>query len=424
MGSPTDVALTGWGIVSPLGVGRQAFAAALAEGRSGVRLLQAFDGRELTTRLAAEAPDFEPKAYVRPRKSLKVMSRDIQMAFAAADMAWSHAGLGPGLVDPDRCGVTLGADMIMFELEEAADAFRASMQEGRLRRELWGTKSIPELYPLWMLKYLPNMAACHVSIALDLRGPNNTIALGEVSSLLALGEAARVIERGWADVMLAGGLSGRVHPTVMAFRQRYELSRREDDPAAAVRPFDADRDGQVHGEGAAVFVLESRRHAEARRAQPLAWLVGQASHCEPQNGDRKPRGVALRHAIAGGLRSAHLEPRQLGHVNADGLSTRHDDAVEAQAIRELLGDVPVTAFKSYFGTLGAASGAVELSATLVAFETRQIPRTLNYGRPDPACPVNVVREPGQPLGPATALILNQAPTGQAASLVVGAGGDG
>jgi 3-oxoacyl-[acyl-carrier-protein] synthase II len=418
MASPTDVALTGWGIVSPLGVGRPAFAAALAEGRSGVRLLQTFDARGLTSRLAAEAPDFEPKAYVRPRKSLKVMSRDIQMAFAAADMAWSHAGLAPGLVDPERCGVTLGADMIMFELEEAAPAFRAAMQEARIRRELWGSRALPELYPLWMLKYLPNMAACHVSIALDLRGPNNTIALGEVSSLLALGEAARVIERGWADVMLAGGTSCRVHPTVLAFRQRYELSQRADDPAAAMRPFDADRDGLVHGEGAAVFVLESRRHAAARRAKPLAWVAGQASHCEARGDDRRPRGVALRHAIRSGLRSARLEPGQLGFVSADGRSTRHDDAVEAQAIREMLGSVPVTAPKSYFGALGAAGGAVEMAAVLVAFETGQLVPTLNYRRPDPACPVNVVREPGQLLDASTALVVNQAPTGQAAALVL------
>ncbi len=421
MSLPTDIALTGWGVVSPLGVGRPAFAAALAEGRSGVRLLQAFDGRGLTSRLAAEAPDFEPKAYVRPRKSLKVMSRDIQMAFAAADMAWSHAGLAPGLVDPERCGVTLGADMIMFELEEAAPAFRASMQEGRARRELWAPRAMPELYPLWMLKYLPNMAACHVSIALDLRGPNNTISVGEVSSLLAFGEAARAIGRGGADVMLAGGTSCRIHPTVFAFRQRYELSRREDDPAGAVRPFDADRDGLVHGEGAAVFVLESRRHLEARRGKPLAWLVGHASHCEPQGAERKPRGIALRHAIQSGLRSARLQPGQLGFVSADGRSTRHDDAVEAQAIRELLGGVAVTAPKSYFGVLGAAGGAVELAAALVAFETRQLVPTLNYRRPDPACPVNVVREAGQPLDAPTALVLNQAPTGQAAALLLRAG---
>jgi 3-oxoacyl-[acyl-carrier-protein] synthase II len=418
MGSPTDVALTGWDIVSPLGVGRQAFAAALAEGRSGVRLLEAFDGRGLTTRLAAEALDFEPKAYVRPRKSLKVMSRDIQMAFAAADLAWSHAGLGPGLVEPDRCGVVFGADMITFELEEAADAFRASMLEGRARHELWGPRAIPELYPLWMLKYLPNMAACHTSIALDLRGPNNTIALGEVSSLLAIGEAARVIERGWADVMLAGGTSSRVHPTIMTFRKRYELSRREDDPASAMRPFDTDRDGLVHGEGAAVFVLESRRHAEARRAKPLAWIVGQASHSEPQNGQRKSRGVAVRHSIRSALASARLEPGQVGHVSANGLSTRHDDAIEAQAIRELLGDVPVTAPKSYFGALAAASGAAELAATLVSFETGQLLPTLNYRRPDPDCPINVVRELGQALGEPTALLLNQAPTGQAAAIML------
>jgi 3-oxoacyl-[acyl-carrier-protein] synthase II len=269
-----------------------------------------------------------------------------------------------------------------------------------------------------MLKYLPNMAACHVSIALDLRGPNNSIVLGEVSSLLAIAEAASVIERGWADVMLAGGASGRVHPTVLAFRQRYELSRRDDDPAGAVRPFDLDRDGLVHGEGAAVFVLESRRHAEARRARPRAWLRAAVSRAERVGDDRRPSGLALRNAIAAALRQAGLEPTQLGHVNANGLSTREDDVVEARALRAILGDVPVIAPKSYFGNLGAAAGAVELAATFSAFEQGRLPATLNYRRPDPACPIRVVAEPGRPLGLGAALAVNQAPSGQAAALVL------
>jgi 3-oxoacyl-[acyl-carrier-protein] synthase II len=191
-----------------------------------------------------------------------------------------------------------------------------------------------------------------------------------------------------------------------------------------VRPFDLDRDGLVHGEGAAVFVLESRRHAESRRAQPRAWLRAAASRCEAVGNDRRPTGLALRNAITAALRQAGLQPAGLGHVNANGLSTRHDDAVEAQAIRAVLGPVPVMAPKSYFGNLGAAAGAVELAATLAAFEQGTLPATLNYRRPDPACPIQVVGQPGHPLGSGAALAVNQAPTGQAAAVVLTRGASG
>ncbi len=171
-------------------------------------------------------------------------------------------------------------------------------------------------------------------------------------------------------------------------------------PRTAIRPFDAGRCGAVYGEGAAAIVLESRRHAEARGVPILGRVLGYASGFEPRMNGSPLVGTAIKGTIRNSLRSAQLEPCDIGHVNAHGLSTIDNDRAEAQAIRQILGDVPVTAPKSYFGNLGAGTGAVELAVSVLALQQDLIPTTLNYERPDPACPVNVVH--GQPLQGAAA----------------------
>ncbi|HOM15927.1 MAG TPA: beta-ketoacyl synthase N-terminal-like domain-containing protein, partial [Thermoguttaceae bacterium] len=207
-----EVVITGVGVVSPIGVGQEAFWRSLVEGRSGVRRLTSFEPTADLPPFGGEIADFDAKQYVRPRKSLKVMCRDIQLAVAAADLAWTDAHLPAQPPHPDRLGVVLGAEMIQCEPEELAPAFQACMEDGRFEFRHWGPRAMPEIFPLWMLKYLPNMPACHVGIIRDARGPTNTIVLGEVSSLAAIGEAFRVIQRGQADLMLAGGASSRIHP--------------------------------------------------------------------------------------------------------------------------------------------------------------------------------------------------------------------
>jgi len=366
-----------------------------------------------------EIDGFEPKQFVRPRKSLKVMSWDIQIGFAAADMAFSDAQLGPEAVQPERIGVVFGADMIYCDLSELTDAYQACIVDGEFQYDLWGKKALGEMQPLWMLKYLPNMTACHIGIARDARGPTNSITYGAVSSLLAVSEAMRVIERDRADVVIAGGSSSRIHPSIWAFRNDRLLSHRNEDPSAACRPFDADRDGMVAGEGAAAFVLESRRHAEARGANILATILGYASTFQPPAG-ATAAGDAIRGSIDQTLNAAGLSPGDVGHVNANGLSTVEHDKIEAKAIRDTLGEVPVTAPKSFFGNLGAATGAVELAASILALEHGRVPVTLNYRQPDPECPVKVVH--GEPLecSKKTAVSLNQDQPGQAVAIALAA----
>lgn len=406
--------------MSPSGIGAEAFWDSLCAGRSAVGDLALFRGPQLPVTFGAEVADFDAKQYVRPRKSLKVMSREIQMACAAADLACEQAGHHAVPFDPDRMGVLFGAEPIPCDLDELIGPFRGCMVGGQFDFSLWGEKALPEFFPLWLLKYLPNMPACHVAIGQDARGPNNTISLGEVSGLLAVAEAVRVIERGHAEVIVAGSAGSRIAPPLWVRSGVFEFTRRSEHPATAIRPFDARRDGTVGGEGAAAFVLETLRHAEARGAKILGRVLGVASAFEPNRDGQPLAGTAIRAAILGALNDAGLKPDDLGHVNAHGASTRHDDKIEAQAIRATLGDVPVFAPKSYFGNLGAGSGAVEMAASVLALAHGRVPPTLNYEHPDPECPIRVVSGKGEPSRRPTALLLNHTPHGQAAAVVVGA----
>ncbi len=420
MAAKREIVITGVGLVSPIGVGCQAYWQSLMDGRSGVRRLDLFDGSQLPPALVAQVRELNIAKFVRPRKALKVMGRDIQLGFVAADLACSCAGVEQGTVDPERLGIVFGADMMTCELDELVAAYRRCIVDGRFDFSRWGTLAMDEMFPLWMLKYLPNMPACHIGIAHDARGPNNSLVLGEVSSLAAIAEAMRVIERGQADVMIAGGTGCRTHSAIWARRKVYELSQRVDCPEAACRPFDAGRDGTVHGEGAGAFVLESRRHAEARGARILARILGYFGAHEPHRPGLPLEGTAIGSAIRLALADAQVSPREIGHVNAHGMSTRLDDKIEAQAIRHTLGDVPVTAPKSFFGNLAAGSGAVEMAASVLAFHHGRLPFTLNYQTSDPQCPVHVVSGKPADLGTPTAVVLNHASTGQAVAMVIAA----
>jgi 3-oxoacyl-[acyl-carrier-protein] synthase II len=277
------------------------------------------------------------------------------------------------------------------------------------------------MYPLWMLMYLPNMTACHVGIAHDARGPNNTICQGEVSGPLAMIEAASVIRRGHADVMITGGSSSRIGVAPALYRGMTHLSRRIDTPTEACRPFDATRDGTVNGEGAAAFVFESEEHARARGAKILARLRGWGHNYARTDGAWEVHQQAIERSMQQALESAALGAETVGHVNAHASGQVSFDAVEAQAIRQVLGDVPVTAPKSYFGDVGASCGAVEMVASVLALQHQEIPVTLNYSQPDDNCPVNVVHGQPRSADHPTALVLSQAVTGQTVALALDAG---
>ena len=418
MNSSRDIVITGIGVVTPIGIGRGPFWEAIVSGGSGIRPLTGFDTSGLAVRFGGQITEFDPKRYVRPRKSLKVMSRDIQLGFTAADLAITDAGITPDNVATDRFGVAFGSDMIYADLEDLEGTYRRARTNGSFDYSLWAEAIQQEVHPLWLLKHLPNMTASHVAIAHEARGPNNSIVLGDVSGLLAVAEAASVIRRGWADVMIAGGTGCRLHPTAMVARGSGQLSHRGADFEAASRPFDRDRDGLVNGEGAGAVILESREHARRRGATILGRIVATAARCEPRARRDGLQGTSLRQAIRAVCDAAGLAAGDVGHVNAHGLSTIEMDRAEANAIVAELGDVPVTAPKSAFGHLGAGGGVVEMAASILGLAAGLVPATRNFDTPDPECPVNVVH--GGPLAgrPSTAVAVNLCTTGQAVAIAL------
>ncbi len=417
------VVITGIGVVSPVGIGKDPFWRNLVAGRSGIDFLKSLPNDELPSKLAAEIRDFDPLEYVYQKKFLKVMSRDIQLGVSAASLAMSDSGLQAGDVDPDRLGVEFGTGHMAFTPQELADAAAdyadPSQRDGYSR---WGDDGMGKIAPLWLLRQLPNMPACHVAIEHDARGPNNTITSGDASALLALAEAIRVIQRGHADAMIVGACSSRIDPIDIARLNLIDHLSHQDDPRRACRPFDRNRDGTIVGEGAAVFVIERFAHAVVRGADIYAEVLGVAGGCDGKGHTNGSGGKGIVRSVQAALRRSGIEPREIGHINAHGKSTKRDDWVEARAYHEALGSVaesvPVTALKSYFGSFDAGSGAVELAGSLLALRHRTIPMTLNYQTPDPLCRLNVVRDEPQRHRGDVALSVNRTPMGQSAAALL------
>jgi len=412
-----EIVITGIGLMCPLGAGKDAVWESLQQGRSGVRKRAVEDGQQWPYEIASEVLGFEGKNYIKPRKHMKLMCREIQIANAASILAMQDAGLEAGDYAPERMGVVMGSELYFSEIEELAPAYRQCLDDdGNFVFDRWADSAKKNLYPLWMLQHLPNMAACHIGIRHDARGPNNSITIGESSGALAMIECASILYRGAADVMITGGSGARIKLTPMVYRGLDNLSQRLDDPAAASRPFDADRDGMTLGEGAACLVMETREHAEARGAKVLATYLGAGRTVAVSQEDREG---SIRRASQMALQSAGIESSDIGFISAHATSSVETDQIEAAAIRSQFGDTPVTALKSFYGNIGAGCAGVEAAITVDALNRGQIPFTLNYDTPDPECPVNVVAGKMQPTSGSPALVLSQSDTRQSTAIVLG-----
>ena len=276
--------------------------------------------------------------------------------------------------------------------------------------------------PIWLLKYLPNMLACHISILIDCQGPSNTITEADASSNLAISEAARIIARGRADVMITGGADSKIHPlSVVRMALLENMSRWKGDPAQACRPFDRRRDGWVPGEGAGILILEEERHAKNRGAKIYGEVLGGGSGCDAMPaGGLDPEGSGTEVAIGAALEEAGLTADQVGHVSAHGSATKVSDLAEARALQRVFGPrgVPVTALKGYMGNLVSGCGAVELICSLIGVNRGRIPAVLNCEQPDLEIELDLVlklpRESRKPVFVNT----NLTPNGQAAAVVI------
>ncbi len=431
--SPRRVVITGVGVVSPLGIGYETFSKNLLEGKSGISRLESVSYSGAPKNVGGEIKDFTDTSakneYLKKqRKSIKVMCREIQFGVASASLAIENSALDLEAIDHERFGVEFGANLMFSPPDVLKEPAWHCVDEGdtefRFRLKHWGTEGISNLEPLWLLRYLPNMPACHIGIYADARGPSNSITQNEASGNLAAAEAFYVILRGQADTMVAGTTGTRIHPVKSMHAALWDIlaEHGDDPPETWCRPFDKTRKGEVLAEGACSMILEEESHAKARGAKILGRILGAGSSCAfDRNGTNKVTR-AIVNAARAALRDAGLTPADIGHVNAHGLGTPWIDVDEALAIHEIFGPagetVPVTALKSVLANAGASCGTLELAGSLAGLEQSVVPATKNYRVPDPACRLNIVHDKPLPIANRVVLNINVTTCGQAAALVV------
>jgi len=408
--SSSRVVITGFGAITPLGLTATDMWAALCAGRVGIDRISAFDPVGFDCQLAGQVPEYKIRDYVPKshRKATKLMSRDIELAVVAAREAFVHAGLVTKGIDPEnininpeRTAINVGAGLISCDLVELAPAVAASITDGKFDIHKWGKEGLELVTPLWLLKYLPNMLACHVGIIHDLQGPSNTMTCAEAAAHLAIAEAAQTIARGSSDVALAGGAEAKVNPIVM-IRQcllKRTTSENNDAPTSACRPFDADAKGSVFGEAAGLVILEDLDHAARRGAKVYAEVVGfgQSNNINPAYEHLEPDGKGIRIAIEKALAEARIGPEDLDLIIPHGTGIPADDRAEAVAIEAALGEaaakIPVWPTKSMLSNTGAAAGALDVVAAVCAMNDGKIPAAKNCDRKAEACNLNIVNQP-------------------------------
>jgi 3-oxoacyl-[acyl-carrier-protein] synthase II len=378
------VVVTGAGMVTSVGLDRDTTWAAICAGRGGVSTITSFDPSEYRTQFAAEVKNFDPERFMDPKEARKA-DRFCQFAIAASQEALDQSGVKE-LADPFRAGVIIASGIGgMLTFEE---------QHSKLIQR--GPRAVS---PLFIPMMIADMAAGLVSIRFGFRGPNYCTLSACASAAHAIGSAFDQIRLGNADVMITGGTEAAVSPMAMSgFGNMKALSARNDDPAHASRPFDAERDGFVLGEGSGILVLEAEEHAVARGAHILAEVAGygftaDAYHMTQPDND----GVGAQACMRAALASAGISPTQVGYINAHGTSTPFNDKIETKAIREVFGayaeKLAISSTKSMVGHLLGAAGGVEGAVSVLALHDGVLPPTINLEHPDPECDLNYL--PGQ-----------------------------
>lgn len=405
--SKRRVFITGIGLVTGLGTGLDELWQNLLAGKTSVGPVGAFDASGFPCRIAAATPtaqikDFVPKSY---RKATKVMARDIELAVVAADLAARHAGVAtPGTHPDDPAGRTyaaersschIGASLISAELDELTYALKASAASGTFDIHHWGKEGMENLTPLWMLKYLPNMLACHVTILHDLQGPSNTITCSEASGGLSLGESLRVIQRGASDCGFCGGATAKLN--LMGFIRENLSGRLATDAAAqaapetAVRPFDEKAMGSAMGDGGGILILEAEDTLTKRGGKAVAEVLGfgasQSLNRANRNATPTQDGRGIRLAIEAALRDAGLTAADIDLIIPTGLGHGETDRAEAAALRAVFGErlakLPVYTPKAVLGNTFAGAGALDVGLACKILAEGVLPPVHNRTHPLP-----------------------------------------
>jgi 3-oxoacyl-[acyl-carrier-protein] synthase II len=409
------VLVTGIGPVTPVGIGVRRFWESLVEGRSGVGKLEAFDASEYTSRIAAEVHDFRPEDHMDPPDARR-MERFAQFAVAGSRLALDDARLDLSTREPDRVGVVIGTGIGGIAAYE--EQLRVFMERGPRRVS-------PHLVALM----IPNMAAGQVAMRLGITGPNDCTTTACAASGHAIARAVDLIRNGAVDICLAGGSEAAITPLTLAgFCASRALSKRNDDPEGASRPFDAGRDGFVIGEGATVLVLEDAEGAKNRGARVYAEIAGYGLSADAHHETAPhPEGGGAVIAMRSALADAGATPDDVDYINAHGTSTSLGDVAEIRAIKRVFGDhaerLGVSSTKSMTGHLVGAAGATEAAATALAITKGLLPPTINQEDPDPECDLDVVPNEARPADVATAMSNSFGFGGQNASLVLRRWGD-
>jgi 3-oxoacyl-[acyl-carrier-protein] synthase II len=404
------VVLTGIGPVTPVGIGVEGFWSSLLGGKSGIAPLTKFDVTSFPVKIAGEVKDFDVEKFLPPRRARR-HERFSQFAFAAAKLALDHAGLEPTDPDPARVAIVVGTGIGGIALYEHE-------HEAMLQR---GPRFVsPELIAMM----IPNAAAGLMAIELGFTGPNECTVTACASSGHAIARAYDLLVNGAADVALAGGAEAAITPLALAsFCSARALSTRNDEPEAASRPFDADRDGFVFSEGSTMLVLETLESAGARGANVLAEIVGyglssDAHHIVAPH----PEGAGAATAMTAALQRSQVLPEEVDYINAHGTSTPLGDVSEVKAIRKVFGNSPppTSSTKSMTGHLLGAAGSTEVAAAALAMRDQQLPPTINYETPDPECDLDVVPNRARPAKVEVALSNSFGFGGHNASIVLAA----
>ena len=379
------VVITGLGAITPVGNGKENFYNALLAGQSGIGPITHFDASEYATRIAGEVKNFDVTEFGVDKKDARRMDRSSALAIGAAVMAADDAKLALDEEDLDRCGTVVGTGI--GGIDSIHDVYVTLFDKGPGR-----------VSPFAVPMMIANMVAGRVSIRLGLRGPAITDVTACASGTNSIGDAFRIIARGDADIMFAGGTEAAISPAAVAgFAAMKAMSTRNDEPTKASRPFDKDRDGFVMGEGAGIVVLEELEHAKKRGAHIYAEVVGYGT-----NGDAyhitapAPGGLQARKCMELAIKDAGIDPSEINYINAHGTSTGLNDLNETKAIKELFGnhakDIVVNSTKSMTGHLLGAAGAIEAIVMAMAIETGKVHPTINCDNPDEGLDLDYIRE--------------------------------
>ena len=353
------------------------------------------------------------------------MGRAARFGVAAAGMAVWDSGLELVRENPDRVGVVMGTGIVPMDLPDIAPLLaEACHEDGVVDAPRLGQRGTSALFPLWILKYLPNMTAAHISLVHNARGANNTIVTACAAGTQAVGEGFRLVARGDADVVLAGGADSRIDPLLLlAYSALGALSPGDRAPEEVSRPFDGARDGFVLGEGAGVLILEEEERARRRGAEIYAEVLGLGSSFDAYAVTKPdPTAGGAARAIKWALDEARVDPSDVDYINAHGTSTRLNDQMETMAVKRVFGDcakaLPLSSIKSMVGHLIGAAGAVEAAALALTLHDRVLPPTINQTQPDPYCDLDYVPNCARSMRARTGVSTSFGFGGQIAALVM------